>query len=104
MAYQFYPNLAVLLCFGNVSVCNGKRYCDLLTNCETQSVPTKDYTTIQSKKFESKIFIQDFVQIVDITLEAFFEPCQSDSKVCQKKKRYKEITKFIWKLNLFLAM
>lgn len=86
MAYQFYPNLAVLLCFGNVSVCNGKRYCDLLTNCETQSVPTKDYTTIQSKKFESKIFIQDFVQIVDITLEAFFEPYQSDSKVCQKKK------------------
>lgn len=91
MAYQFYPNLAVLLCFGNVSVRNGKRYCDLLTNCETQSVPTKDYTTIQSKKFESKIFIQDFVQIVDITLEAILNHTNLIQKFAKKKNGTKRL-------------
>lgn len=38
------------------------------------------------KHFESKIFNTrlKFVQIVDITLEAYFEPYQPDSKVCKK--------------------
>lgn len=49
-------------------------------------MPTKDYTTIQSKKFESKIFIQDFVQIVDITLEAFLNHTNLIQKFYQKKK------------------
>lgn len=34
---------------------------------------------------KAKYLTQEFVQIVDITLEAFFQPYQSDSKVCKKK-------------------
>lgn len=40
---------------------------------------------------KAKYLTQEFVQIVDITLEAFFEPYQSDSKVCKKKNGTKKL-------------